>query len=343
VDELQGTDWVEHLRRLIGPDREFAQAVRVVAQLGIADLVKDDPRHIAELAELTNTHEQSLYRVLRYVASRGLFAEDSDGRFSITARAQPLRDDSADSIMVDVRWNSSDVIRRSWDNLGHSVRTGQTAFDYTFGRPFFDHLADDREFAQVFNDAMTTSSVDEGPDIVAAHDFSRYGSVVDVGGGHGALLALILDSYPGVTGVLFDGPEVVAGARGAIDRHVANGRATRVGGSFFKAVPPGADAYLLKYIVHDWDDEQALSILTNCRAAMAPNGRVLIVEMVVPEGNAEAEVKHLDVTMLVFTGGRERTEREYGALLTRAGLRLLSTTATDSPFSILEAVAGSEG
>lgn len=339
VDGPQGTDWAEYLRRLIGRDREFGQAVLVVAQLGIADLVKDGPRHITELAQLTNTHEPSLYRVLRYVASQGLFAEDSDSRFSITAGAQPLQADSANSIMADVRWNGSEVIRRSWENLSHSVRTGQTAFDYTFGRPFFDHLADDSEFAQVFNDAMTTSTVDEGPDIVAAHDFSHYGTVIDVGGGHGALLAVILDRYPDVAGVLFDAPDVVAGAGGAIDRHVAAGRATRVGGSFFEDVPSGGDAYLLKYIVHDWDDEQALSILTNCRAAMAPNGRVLIVEMVVPAGNAEAEVKHLDVTMLVFTGGRERTEREYGDLLARAGLRLLRTTPTESPFSILEAVA----
>jgi hypothetical protein len=343
VDGLQGGDWAEYLRRLIGHDREFGQAVLVVAQLGIADLVKDGPRHLAELAELTRTHEPSLYRVLRYLASRGLFAEDSDGRFSITAGAQPLQADSADSIMAEVRWNGSEVIRRSWDNLGHSVRTGQTAFDYTFGRPFFDHLADDQEFARVFNDAMTTGSVDEGPDIVAAHDFSRYGTVVDVGGGHGALLALILDRYPDVRGVLFDAPDVVAGARGAIDRHVAVGRATRVGGSFFEAVPSGGDAYLLKHIVHDWDDEQALSILTNCRTAMAPNGRVLIVEMVVPAGNAEAAVKHLDVTMLVFTGGRERTEREYRDLLAGAGLRLLRSAATESSFSILEAVADHEG
>ena len=152
------------------------------------------------------------------------------------------------------------------------------------------------------------------------------------------MLALILDRYPDAQGVLFDAPNVVTETGNDLERHVAAGRAERVGGDFFEAVPSG-DVYLLKFIVHDWDDERALSILTNCRIAMAPGGRVLIVEMVVPAGNAESDVKNMDVTMLVFTGGRERTEREYGDLLHRAGLRLVRTTPTRSRFSIVEAVA----
>jgi hypothetical protein len=225
------------------------------------------------------------------------------------------------------------------DDLAYSVRTGQSAFEHVYGKPAFDHFAENPELAQVFNDVMTVNSVDEGPAVVGAYDFFRYRHLVDVGGGHGALLALILDRNPDATGILFDAPTVVASTRGAIERHIALGRAEKVAGDFFREVPANGDAYLLKFILHDWNDAQALSILTNCRAAMAPHGTVLIIEMIVPEGNAPSPAKELDITMLLFTRGRERTEEEYEALLNQAGLRLVGTTRTASPFSIIEAVA----
>jgi O-methyltransferase domain len=339
MTETAQSDWAAYLRRLISDDREFAQAIIVAAQLGIADLLGGGPQSTTELAQRTGTHARSLYRLLQYLASRGIFAEDADGRFSLTTRAGPLRSDDPCSIQAAVRWNGSDAYQRTWTNLAYSVATGQSAFEHVHGKPVFDHFAENPELAHAFNDVMTANSVDEGPAVVSAYDFSRFRTIVDVGGGHGALLALILDRNPDVTGVLFDAPTVVASASGAIDRHITVHRAETVAGDFFQAVPANGDAYLLKFILHDWSDKQALSILTNCRAAMPPHGTVLIIEMIVPEGNAPSPAKELDLTMLLFTRGRERTEKEYAALLNQAGLRLVATTPTASPFSIIEAVA----
>jgi O-methyltransferase domain len=195
----------------------------------------------------------------------------------------------------------------TWGDLGYSVRTGQPAFDHVYGKPFFDYLAEDLALAKIFNDVMTSASSDEGAAIAAAHDFSGYRRIVDVGGGHGALLATVLDRYQGPLGVLFDLPDVVQTAHGAIDSYIAAGRVEKMAGDFSEAVPLGADAYLLKWIVHDWDDEAAVRILTNCRTAMAPTGKVLLVEVVIPEGTAGADSTSLDTTMLVFTGSRERS------------------------------------
>jgi hypothetical protein len=223
------------------------------------------------------------------------------------------------------------------------VRTGEPAFDHVYGKPFFEYLAEDPTLAEIFNDVMTSATGDEGAAIAAAHDFSGYRRIVDVGGGHGALLAAVLSRYPSPSGVLFDLPDVVETAGGAIDRHIAAGRVKKVPGDFSKAVPAGGDAYLLKWIVHDWDDEAAIRILTNCRTAMAQAGKVLLVEVVIPDDTAGSDATRLDTTMLVFTGSRERTEREYRELLHRAGLTLLRITPTATPFSILEATSAQDG
>jgi gamma-glutamylcyclotransferase (GGCT)/AIG2-like uncharacterized protein YtfP len=223
------------------------------------------------------------------------------------------------------------------------VTTVHMPTDHVYGKPFFDYLAEQPAFAKIFNDVMTRESSDEGASIAAAHDFSGYRRIVDVGGGHGALLAAVLNRYPGPVGVLFDLPDVVATAHGAIDRHIAAGRVEKLAGDFSEAVPPGGDAYLLKWIVHDWDDEAAIRILTKCRTVMPPAGKVLLVEVVIPQGTAGSDATRLDTTMLVFTGSRERTEREYRELLHRAGLTLLAITPTASPFSILEATPAQDG
>jgi hypothetical protein len=206
-----------------------------------------------------------------------------------------------------------------------------------------NYLAEDPTSAKIFNDVMTSASTDEGAAIAAAHDFSGYRQIVDVGGGHGALLAAVLDRYPDTVGLLFDLPDVVETAHGAIDRHIAAGRIVKVAGDFSEAVPADADAYLLKWIIHDWDDEAAVRILTNCRTAMAPAGRILIVEVVIPQGTAGSGATRLDTTMLIFTGSRERTEGEYQDLLHRARLTLVKTTPTASQFSILEATPARDG
>jgi O-methyltransferase domain len=332
----------EYLRRLFD-DVEFSYLVVVAAQLGVADILASGPRPIADLAAATGADAQSLYRVLRALTSRGLFREDGDKRFSLTPLAEALRTDAAHSIRPQALWSGSEAYRRTWGDLGYSVRTGETAFDHVHGKPFFDYLAEDPALAKIFNDVMTSASSDEGAAIAAAHDFSRYRRIVDIGGGHGALLAAILDRYPDPSGVLFDLPDVVKTAHGAIDRHIATGRAKKVEGDFSQAVPDGGDAYLLKWIIHDWDDESAVLILTNCRTAMAPAGKILLVEAVIPEDTAGSDATRLDTTMLVFTGSRERTEDEYQDLLHRAGLTLIKTTPTASPFSILEASSAQNG
>jgi hypothetical protein len=186
---------------------------------------------------------------------------------------------------------------------------------------------------------MANASSSNAAAIIDAHDFSAYRKIVDIGGGNGTLLAHILEQNPQLSGVLFDAPSVIVGAAGAIDTQVNQGRAEKVAGDFFEAVPSGGDAYVLKYIIHDWDDERAIMILKNCRQAMAENGRVLLVEVVIPAGNAPSSGKFLDLEMLLYFYSRERTEAEYRDLLQRAGLELIRITPTASQFSIIEAVA----
>jgi len=341
MTETSDLEPAEHLRRLFD-DVEFSYLVVVAARLGVADLLAAGPRSIADLASATGVDATSLYRVLRALAGRGLFMDEGDNWFSLTPLAEPLRQDDPHSVRPQALWSGSEEYRRAWGDLGYSVRTGKPAFDHVFGKPFFEHLAEDQAFATIFSDVMTSSSSDDGASIAAAHDFSGYRRIVDVGGGHGALLSAVLDRHPGPSGVLFDLPAVVDTPGGAIDRHIAAGRVEKVAGDFAESVPPGADAYLLKWIVHDWDDDAAIRILTNCRTAMTPGGTVLLVEVLVPEGTAGSDATRLDTTMLVFTGSRERTEREYQELLHRAGLTLNRITPTASRFSLLEATTNQE-
>lgn len=323
------------LQRLLD-DVEFHYLVVLAAELGIADLLSAGPRSITDLGTATGSDARSLGRVMRRLASRGLFYADGDN-WQITPLAAQLRRDAPERMRAQALWIGSEAFRRTWGELAFSVRTGAPSFDHLYGRPFFDHLGTDLELAAVFNDVMTRDSSDEGPVIAAAHDFSAYRSIVDVGGGHGALLAAILDRHPTLEGVLFDQPDVITSAHGAISPHIAAGRATAVSGDFSKAVPAGADAYLLKWIVHDWDDAIAIRILENCRRAMDPRGRVLIIEYVIPADAPGPDITSLDTTMLVFTGSRERTEFEYRQLLDGAGLTFVTSIPTDGPFSIIEA------
>lgn len=327
---------VEYLRSLFD-DVEFSYLVVLAVELGIADLLKSGPQSVGELARATQVDVTSLGRVLRALASRGVFDDVGEHRFALNPLAEALREDAVRSVRPLALWCGSEAYRRTWGALAHSVRTGEPAFDHVYGKPFFDYLADDRTLSKIFSDVMTSGTSDDSAAIAAAHDFSAYRRVVDVAGGHGALLAAVLDRYPEPAGVLFDLPHVLDATGESLERHLGTGRLEKVAGDFSEGVPPGADAYLLKWIIHDWDDEAALRILENCRAAMTPTGRLLIVEILVPESSADAAPTRLDTTMLVFTGSRERTEHEYAALLDRAGFTLLKTTPTDSNFSILEA------
>ena len=316
---------------------ELVHMIWAAARLGIADLLKDGPLPAAELAAATGTHERSLYRLLRALASCGLFREDAQGRFALTASVDPLRRDAPNSVHTYAANAGSDASLQTWADLAYSLRTGKPAFEHIFGKGHFEYLSEQPEMAQLFNDAMTGNDMDAAA-IVAAHDFSPYKKIVDVGGGHGAMLARILDQSTRSYGVLFDTPQVVAGAAGAIDVHIGQGRAEKVAGDFFAGVPAGGDAYVLKWIVHDWDDERAITILRNCRQAMAPDGRVLLMETVIPARNALWSAARIDIIMLLFYGGAERTEAEYADLLQKAGLVLVKSIPTARPFSILEAV-----
>jgi hypothetical protein len=317
----------------------ISQALYVAAKLGIADLLQEGPQSCTRLAEATQTHVETLYRVLRALASVGVFVEDEAGRFRLTPLAEPLRTDAPGSLRAFAIMLGEPEHWRAWEGMLHSVRTGQPAFDQVFGIPLFQYFPAHPEAARIFDDAMTSRSAQENTAIIAAYDFTAAHTVVDVGGGQGSLLASILDVYPNVGGVLFDLPHVLAPARTRIEHAGQAARWVFVAGDFFAAVPAGGDLYLLKKVIHDWDDERAQQILMNCHTAMAGTGRLLLIEPVIPPGNAPSFNKLLDLLMLVWNaGGRERTEREHQSLLASAGFRLSRVIPTSAGVSIIEAV-----
>jgi hypothetical protein len=260
-----------------------------------------------------------------------------DHRFSLTPLAEQLQTGVPDSkrdwaIMWGEEWTW-----RAWGNLLHSVKTGETAFNDVADMGLFQYLAGNPEAAEVFNNVMTRGSENIQDEVIGACDFSETRTIVDVGGGHGALLAAILKANPHMNGVLFDQPSVIEGAGGVVEAAGVSDRCELVGGSFFDSVPAGGDAYILKWIIHDWDDEKASVILENCHAAMPAGGRLLIVDRVVPPANEPFPGWRGDVTMMVLPGGLERTEAEFRALLGSAGFRLSTVTATQSELNLLEA------
>ena len=315
----------------------LTQALYVAARLGVADLLAAGPRPVAGLAAETNTHERSLYRVLRSLAGAGVFRETEPKTFALTPLAEPLRSDAPDSVRNGMIFMGEEWHFRVWGDMMHSVRTGRPAWGRTHGAEVFDYLAANPAHAEVFNNAMTDMSVITAPAVVEAYDFSSFGTLADIAGGHGYLLAQILKANPGLKGLLFDVPPVVEGAGALLEREGVAARVEKVAGDFFASVPR-ADAYIMKHIIHDWDDERAGLILKNINAAMGPEGRVLIVEVVVPEGNEPHYAKLLDLEMLASPGGIERTAEEYAELLAGAGLRLTRIVPTTSPFSVVEAV-----
>jgi SAM-dependent methyltransferase len=313
-----------------------AMAISVAAKLRIADKLAAGPKSAADLARETDTHAGSLYRVLRALASVGVFAETADGRFRLTPMAEYLRTGVPGSMRGVADYFGSDWSWRPWGQLLHSVRTGETAFDHVFGEPCFDYLAKHPEESAVFNEGMTGFSSKVGPAVAEAYDFSTFGTVVDVGGGHGMLLTTILKAFPKVRGVVFDAPHVVEGAAGPIRVAGLADRCRTEGGDFFQSVPAGGDAYLMKHIIHDWPDDKAATILKNCRQAVNPGGRLLLVEIVIKPENEPDLGKILDLEMLVLPSGRERTEAEYARLFATAGWRLTRVVPTKSPMQVIE-------
>jgi hypothetical protein len=316
-----------------------SQAIYVAAKLGIADLLHAGPRPVSALAAATETHERSLYRVLRALASLGIFAEHPDGSFALTDAAECLRRDAPGSLRPYAIMMGESWTWRSCGEMLHSVRTGEAAFQHIFGMPTFDYHACNPESARISAEGLTSRSAVENAAVITAYDFSRSKLIVDVGGGQGTLLASVLDASPTSAGILFDMPHVADMAARLLQRADGDHRGRVQGGDFFQSVPAGGDLYLLKKVIHDWEDPEARTILQNCRTAMPPHGKLLLIELVVPSGNEPSFAKMLDLVMLFLAGGRERTADEHRELLASAGFRLERIIPTGSTVSIIEAVS----
>jgi SAM-dependent methyltransferase len=316
------------------------QALYVAARLGIADLLKDGARGSEELARATGADARALHRLLRALASLGVFGEDADGRFAPSELGALLRSDVPGSLRAAAIFFGDERNWDAWGKLERSVMSGEPVRGPRGTQAFLEESARDAEGAALFNAAMTslTSAFDAA--VTAAYDFSRLGTLVDVGGGQGALISSILAANPHLRGILFDIPPVIESARGRIGEAGLAGRCELVAGDFFASVPAGGDAYVLKWVIHDWDDEHSIAILRSCRRAMARDGRLLLVERVVPERiDQSADTQGIvlgDLNMLLWTGGRERTAAEYRALLTSAGFTLARIVPTATQLSIIE-------
>ena len=316
-----------------------AQGVYTVTKLGIVEALRDGPQTADAIAESVGADPDAVYRLMRMLASRGVFTSQPNRRFSLAPMGKALLADAPDSMRGYALFVGDPLHWEHWGQLSRSVLTGKCAIEEVRGKPTFEWIEDVPELAAVFNDGMTSISKMETPLVVSAYDFSSFGTIVDVGGGHGLLLSEILRQAHNSSGILFDAESVVEGAPAVLEPAGVSNRCTVVGGSFFESVPAGGDAYVLKHIIHDWDDEKSVQILRNIRTAMNPGAKVLIVEAVVPDDDREHLSKLLDLEMLVAATGRERTEAEYAELLRQAGFRHTRTVGTVGPGSIVEAVA----
>jgi O-methyltransferase/methyltransferase family protein len=318
--------------------RWVSGAVTVAAQLGVADELAAGPRTAEDIATAVGAHGPSLRRLLRALASVGIFAEDGEHRFANTPLSETL-ETGPGSVRALAKMLGDRPIALAWADVFHSVTTGESAFEKVHGTTLFDYFARDPDFARTFSDAMTARSAGEAQAVHAVFDFSGVDTLVDVGGGHGMLLAGVLAKNHAQCGVLFDLPSVVAGAGPILDRAGVASRCEVVGGNFFERVPLGADGYLLKHILHDWDDETCVRILRNIHAAARPGSRLFVLEAVIEPGNAPQVGKLLDLQMLVVThGGRERTRGEWESLLRAGGYGLSRVVETPAMVSVIEAL-----
>jgi len=293
---------------------------------------------VRAIVQPVGADENALYRVLRMLAPSGVFRELPGKRFVLTEVGRLLRSDHPDSMRAFAAYNGEPWHWGMWGQLEGAVRTGQPArADGT--KPLFEFLADHPEAAAVFDAAMADLSNARDVSAISGYDFGQFKTIIDVGGGEGRLVRSVLHEFPNVTGVIYDLPGVVERARAQLIAEGLASRCTLAAGSFFDSVPPGGDAYVLKQVLHDWQDDKAVLILANCRRVLEPGGKVIIIEAVVPESGEPSIAKLSDIEMLVITGGRERTLREYQELLEHAGLRYVAAHQTRSPFTLIEACA----
>ncbi|MBX9655191.1 ArsR family transcriptional regulator [bacterium] len=312
------------------------QAIYVAAKLRIADLLADGPQSVNDLAKQTNTDPPSLYRLLRALASMGIFADDGTQTFSLTPMAELLRSDVRGSQHA-MALMCGEEHYQAWGELLYSVKTGKMAFDKMFGMPIFEYLSKNIEQAKIFDAAMVGVHGRESAAMVEAYDFAGTGIIADIGGGNGSLLTTILSRFPTIRGILYDLPGVTERAKSNIEKAGLSSRCSVIGGNFFESVPEGADAYLMRHIIHDWDDEKALTILRNIHRVIRPDARLLVIEGVIPPGNDPHFGKLLDLTMLTLPGGKERTEEEYRLLFEEGGFRIKRIVPTNAQVDIIEA------
>jgi hypothetical protein len=324
----------EELSRLISGYQQ-SQAIHVAAKLKIADLLADGPCTVDDLAEATGAHAPSLYRLLRTLAGMGIFVEDEERRFGLTPLAEPLRSDTPNS-----QWAYAVMMGEEhyhvWGDLFFAVETGQNAFERIYGMPIFEFLSENPEKGRIFDAAMTSIHGRETLPLLDAYDFSDIELLADIGGGNGSVLTAVLQRYPQLRGLLFDLRPVIERSRWNLRGAGLVERCQLVTGDFFQAVPSGADAYLLRHIIHDWNDEKAVLILRNVRRAMKADGRLLVLETVLPPGNQPSPARFLDLTMMLLPGGQERTEEDYHRLFADAGFRLTRIIPTSSTISVIE-------
>jgi hypothetical protein len=332
---MSATTPAEQMRQMLA-GHAIAQCLHAIAYLGIADLIANGRGAIGELAAATGTHAPSLHRMLRTMASMGVLTEAVDGEFALTPLGATLRSNAPDSLRDQALFETSPCIWASWNHLVDSLRSGRPSFASVNSRPLYSYLAEQPELATIFNRFMTVQSKNQNAAITASYDFSWADTVVDVGGGHGATLAAVLTRYPTLKGVLIDLPEVVANDS-LLETSKFSDRCEVVGGNALDAVPADGDIYLIKRVMMGFSDDDARTILRNCRAAMRADGRVILIDPMLPNGTEPHYNRLTDLLMLVVPGGRCRSEAEFRALFDAAGLSLTKVIATGTPNFILEA------
>ncbi len=321
----------------IGTGYIASTALYIAARLKIADRLVIGPKSVAELAAETGANEDALYRVLRLLAMVAIFTETEPRTFANNLPSKMLVSGERGSAYDMALWMSDPFHFRVYAEAMHSVMTGQPAIEKATGVPVFEYFPRHPEESEIFNNAMTAFSAFVIPAALDAYDFSGIDTLVDVAGGHGQVLISVLQRYPNMRGILFDLPHVIKGALPRIPAAGVEGRLATQTGDFFAAVPPGGDAYIMKHIIHDWDDDRALKILENIKKAMKPGGRVILLESVLLPGSTQPDFgKVIDIEMLLMPGGKERTEEEFRALFARAGFKLARIVPTQSPLSVIE-------
>ena len=318
----------------------LAHAIYIAAELGLADLLRREPARSEDLARITGVHAPSLDRVLRALAGARICVRVGQGCYSLTPLGETLRSDVPDSLRAWVRVVLGEECCTAWSHLMQSVRTGEIAFNTVFGTDVWTYRAAHPSMAAVFDEAMGKLANLYDKAVLSSYSFAQFRKVIDVGGGNGSFLIALLEAHEGLAGVLFDLPHVAEKARHNLEKAGCGTRCTVVAGDAFSGIPEGGDAYVLSRVIHDWDDDRAIAILRNCRRAMTPDAKLVLIERVLPEGSSDApaaqEAFISDLQMMAMNGGRERTAREYEMLFQRSGFALARVVPTGSVVDVVE-------